>query len=241
MAEGVKYDVGLTCCGVAVAADEAEVQRVMTSRRLTADAQAREWLRLSHLYTDPSWMELCLQRARRMALAVKEEQEIMAMIGGSVDFAETAPRHRRPADGLAERHFEWLGERYKVPVEVVRDGIASLARSGYISPDAEQQAALRRGLGIAVNSAERNSRAPWVRWIGSDDALNYLIDSLWEMELIYCSGGRRDKWKTLCGVFLRSDESCYEPTIKGCHCRNDAKRRSIDEAILNSLRFVKST
>lgn len=234
------YGAGLVCCGVAVEADAAAVQRVMTSRRLSADEQAREWVRLSHLYTDPSWVEQCLHHARRMATAVQEEREIMAIIGGGVDLPCVGGRRRMPADGLAERHFEWLGERRRVPLEVVRDGIGSLARSGYISDDAEQQAALRRGLGIAVNSAERNSRAPWVRWMGGDDALNYLINSLWEMELIYCSGGRRDKWKTLCGVFVRQDETLYETTIKGCRCRNDAKRRSIDEAILDGLRFVSS-
>lgn len=240
MQEGRKYDESLTCCGEVVSADAAEVQRIMTARSLSADRQAREWLRLSHLCTDPSWIETCLQNARRMAEAVQEERAIVALLGDSVDFAEGDGRRRRPADALAERHFEWLGARRKVPVEVVRDGIVALARGGFISDDAEQQAALRRGLGIAVNNAERNSRAPWVRWMGGDDALNYLIGNLWQMELIYCSGGQRDKWKTLCGVFLRADDTRYETTIKSCRCRSAVKRRAIDEAMLNSLRFVSS-
>lgn len=238
MEDGATYEVELTCCGETVRADGAEVQRVMTAHALSAGEQAREWLRLSHAFVEPAWMELCRRNARRMAEAVREEREIVEMLGGSVDFAVAGEGRRRPADGLAERHYEWLGARHKVPLEVVRDGITALARCGFIGDDSEQQAALRRGLGIAVNGAERNSRAPWVRWMGTDDALNYLIDSLWAMELIYCSGGRRDKWKTLCGVFLRADGSCYEPTIKGCRCRNAAKRTTIDEAILNGLHFV---
>lgn len=232
------YEVELTCCGVAVRADAEAVQRVMTQHSLPAGEQAREWLRLSHAYADPGWMELCRQRARRMAEAVQEEREIMAMLGGSVDFASAEGGRKRPSGELAERHFEWLGARKRVPLEVVRDGITALARCGFIGDDADQQAALRRGLGIAVNGVERSSRAPWVRWMGTDDALNYLVDSLWKMELIYCSGGPRDKWKTLCGVFLRADDTCYETNIKGCRCRNETKRSTIDEAMLNGLRFV---
>lgn len=238
MDEVPTYDGVLTCCGEVVAADAAAVQRVMTSHLLTASQQGREWVRLSHLYPEPQWIEECLRAARRMAAAVEEERAVMEVLGGGVDFAEPAGRRRRPADVLALRHFEWLGERRKVPVEVVRDGIVALARGGFISDDAEQQAALRRGLGIAVNNAERNSRAPWVRWMGSDDTLHYLVASLWDMDLIYCSGGLRDKWKTLCGVFLRADATLYETSIKSCRCRNDAKRRAIDEAILDGLRFV---
>ena len=238
MDEECTYDGLLTCCGERVVADGAEVQRVMTAQCLPAERQAREWVRLSHVYTEPEWIEMCLKNARRMASAVQEERAIMSIIGGSVDLEEPPGRRRRPGDGLAERHFEWLGERHRVPLEVVRDGIVALARSGFISDDAEQQAALRRGLGIAVNSVERTTRAPWVRWMGADDALNYLISGLWELDLIYCSGGLRDKWKTLCGVFLRADETCYETSIKSSRCRNALKCRAIDEAMLNGLRFV---
>jgi len=241
MAEKGTYEREVTCCGVRVAADEAEVQRVMTLRGLSADEQAREWLRLQRRYADPAWMELCVQNARRMAQIVSAEREVLAIVGGSDGLALSATPRSVPSDALAQRHFEWLGDRRKVPVPVVRDGIEALARCGFISTDADQQAALRRGLGIAVNDAERHSRAPWVRWLGEADALNYLVDSLWQLDLIHCTGGRRYKWQTLCGVFLRGDGTCFEPSIKSNRCTNARKRTVIDEAMLNGLRFVSAT
>ena len=233
------YEVQLVCCGVAVGADVEAVQRIMTQQALTAEAQAREWLRLSHSFADPVWMEECRRRARRMAEAMREEREILTLLGDSVESASTGGAVERPVGELAERHFEWLGRQKKVPVEVVRDDIARLARSGFISNDMAQQEALRRGLGITCNPAERSERAPWVRWLGDADALHYLVTSLWEMGLIYCSGGERDKWETLCGIFLRRDGSFYQRRrIKSCYCRNARKRSAIDEAMLDGLRFV---
>ena len=70
----------VNCCGSVVAAEEAEVQRVMTAAGLFADAQAREWLRLAHEYTDPDWMELCMARARRAMQIVHDEREIGSQI-----------------------------------------------------------------------------------------------------------------------------------------------------------------
>ena len=173
-----------------------------------------------------------------MGEALQEERAILGLLGGGVGNVSADTGVRRPADGLAERHFEWIGGRKRVALDVVRDGITALARSGFIGDDAVQQAALRRGLGIALNPAERSSRAPWVYWMGGADGLHYLISSLWDMELIYCSGGVRDKWETLCGVFLRPDGSRYERKIRGCRCRSETKRSTIDEAMLNGLRFV---
>ena len=238
MPEKGTYRCEVTCCGVRVPADSAEVQRVMTDRGLAADEQAREWLRLARRHAEPAWMELCMQNARRMAQIVSAEREVLAVVGGSDNLALPMVSRQVPADSLAQRHFEWLGDRRSVPVAVVRDGIAALAQCGFISRDADQQAALRRGLGIAVNDIERHSRAPWVRWLGEADALNYLVDSLWQLELIHCSGGRRYKWQTLCGVFLHSDGTCFEPSIKSNRCTNARKRTVLDEAILNGLRFV---
>lgn len=238
MREASTYEPALECCGVRVRPDEAEVQRVMTLRGLDASAQACEWLRLGRVYPEPEWMERCVARARRMAALVRGEQEVLEVVGGSVDLSTAMAGRRFPSGPLAERQFEWLGDRRGVPVEVVRDGIAQLAARGFLSRDAEQQAALRRGLGLTVNAAERSSRAPWVRWMGEGDALNYLVDSLWQLELIHCTGGQRYKWQTLCGVFLRSDGSRFEPSIKSNRCTNNAKRRAVDEAMLGALRFT---
>ena len=228
----------IRCCGVETQADVAEVQRLMTEHGLTAAEQAREWLHVERQWPEPSWMEQCIGAAERMKALVEREQAVEAVVGAGVDSAIAADGRRRPQSALAERQFEWLGERQGVPVEVVRDGIERLAACGFLSREAEQQAALRRGLGWALNASERSSRAPWVRWTGEGDALNYLVDSLWQMELIYCSGGRRYKWQTLCGVFLRGDGSRFEPSIKSNRCENEKKRRAVDEAMLDGLRFV---
>ena len=214
------------------------MQSVMTELGLGPAAQAMEWLRVGRSLPEPQWMETCLAAARRMKAIVEGEREVLAGVGGSEWFAEGAGPAVEPVGEWAERQFEWLGERRGVTVEVLRDGIAALARQGYISPDAGQQAALRRGLGVTVNAAERTSRAPWVTWLGEGDALNYLVDSLWRMELIHCNGGQRYKWQTLCGVFLRSDGSRFSASIKSNRCTNAAKRRSIDAALLDGLRFV---
>ena len=230
-------DLSIRCCGDALAPDEAEVQRVMTQHGLSFAEQAGEWLRLARQWPEPSWIERCMAAAERMTALVERERAVEAVLGTDVDLAMAVDGRRRPRSAWAERQFEWLGERRGVPVEVVRDGIERLAARGFLSREAEQQAALRRGLGLALNATERSSRAPWVRWTGEGDALNYLVDSLWQMELIYCSGGQRYKWKTLCGVFLRSDGSCFEPSIKSNRCGNREKRKAVDEAMLDGLRF----
>lgn len=234
------YDVMLRCCGEEVKADAAEVQRVMTRHGLTYRAQGREWIRLSHAFCEPSWMELCRRQARRMVEAMADERELVAALGGGVDFASTAEGAPRPVEALAERHFTWVAKQPKVVVEMVSGGIMNLARGGFISDDMEQQAALRRGLGIALNAAERTSRAPWLYWLGGDSGLHYLIKTLWDMHLIYCSGGERDKWKTVCGFVLHADGSPFEPKLRACSRAGEQTRRAIDDAMLKGLRFVET-
>ena len=229
-------DGQIACLGQWVSPSVPEVQRLMTAHGLPAGEQAALWLRLARQYPEPAWMEQCLAAARRMAALVEGEREVMERLGAGEGFALGADGLRRPVSPYAERHFDWLGASRGVLADSVRGGIASLAARGFISRDAGQQAALRCGLGLTLNAAERQQRAPWVRWLGDADALNYLVDSLWERELIYCSGGRRMKWQTLCGVFLRADGSRYEPSIKSNRCTNTTKRRIIDTAFLNGLR-----
>lgn len=235
----VAYGDTVECCGRPVAATVEAVQSVMTAAGLDAAGQAREWLRLAHRRPVPSWMEECTSQAERMRDLVQRERAVLAAVGGGVDLELAGSVRQRPAEPCATSHFEWLGERYGVPLEVLRDAIAALARLGFIAPDADQQAALRRALGVAVNSAERTSRAPWVRWMGGADALHYMVGSLWDMGLLFCAGGQRDKWKTFCGAFVDADGRCFnKENIRSYRCRNAAKRRVIDEAILNPLRFV---
>ena len=227
------------CLGRQVEASVPEVQRLMTAHGLPPGEQAALWLRLARQYPDPDWMEQCLVAARRMAALVEGEREVLERLGSGDGFALSADGLRRPVSPYAERHFEWLGESRGVLVDSVRGGIAAWAARGFISQDAEQQAALRCGLGLTLNAAERQQRAPWVRWLGDADMLNYMIESLWEQQLIYCSGGRRLKWQTLCGVFLHADGSRYEPSIKSNRCSNTEKRRIMDTAFLSGLKSLR--
>ena len=178
------YDVMLRCCDEEVKADAAEVQRVLTRHKLSYREQGLEWIRLSHEHCDPAWMELCRRKAQQMVDAREEERELLAALGVGVDFASTPEGVQRPVDTLAERHFTWVAKQPKVVVEMVSGGIMNLARGGFISDDMEQQAALRRGLGIALNAAERTSRAPWLYWLGGDSGLHYLIKSLWDKAIV---------------------------------------------------------
>lgn len=227
-----------TCCGQRVQATEETVQALLTARGLTAAEQAREWLAAGRSLAEPRWMQTCVAHAREMADLVVQEREVLELLGGSAQAAHTGRQSPPDPTGLAERRFEWLGDRKGVALGVLRDGIAELARMGYVSPDAGQQAALRRALGATASVAEANSRGPWAVWLGEADALNYLVESLWQMGLIHCPGGQRYKWQTLCGAFLRADGSRFPSSIKNNRCTNPLKRQSIDEALLNALRFV---
>ena len=240
MEASVKYEGTVLCCGMRVAVDTTEVQSVMISHGLPPSEQAREWLRLARLYPDPVWMELCRVKAQAMVEWVRSERELLGELNEGDHYASTPEGRLCPLSPHAERHFEWLGDRHGVLVEVVRGGIAKLAGQGYISLAMEQQEALRRGLGLMVSDAECRSAAPWVRWMGEGGALNYLVNELWELGLITCTGGRSRKWQTLRGVFLRADGTCFGPSIKSNECRNEEKRRDMENCLLKSLRLVVS-
>ena len=121
---------------------------------------------------------------------------------------------------LAPRHFVWLGDRHGIHVEVLRACIASLAEADMIATDWGQREALRRGLGVTVNDDERRADAPWVLWRGPADVLWLVVEGLWRLELITCSGGRQQKWRTATGVFLRADGSPFDLTLKNSRCTN---------------------
>ena len=132
----------VTCCGQVVSLDASEVQRIMCERGLSPAEQAQEWLRLMRRHAEPEWMELCMRSAERMAALVRAEREVQAVVGTTVDSASGGEGRRMPSEGLAPRHFEWLGAQQGVRVDLVRTAISSLVQMGYIGSDAEQQAAL---------------------------------------------------------------------------------------------------
>ena len=134
----------------------------------------------------------------------------------------------------ADAHFVWLGDRHGVLVDHLRDGIAALAAAGLIAAD--QQEALRRALGLCVNEVERRTPVEPVVWLGPVDMLWLLVDELWALELITCAGGRQQKWRTACAVFLRADGRRFGLTLKNSRCTNTAKRDLMERALLGGLR-----
>ena len=221
------------CCGMHYPADVDLLQRVMTEQGVPLERQKGLWLDFLRQLPDPRWAAQCLDRAEALHVLLDRHRRLLDATG--VKSATAALPAATPVEALAPRHFVWLGEGKGVLAEQLRGGIAGLARRGIIANDSGQQDALRRGLGLMVNDQERRSPQPWVRWLASSDMLNYLIDSLWQRGLIYCVDGRRMKWQTLCGVFLRADGTLYRPAIKSNRCKNPQKRREIDTAILDGL------
>lgn len=230
----VKENV-VECCGELLPADADLLQRVMTRRRLPLEEQMLLWRSLYRQWPDPAWARVCLERARDISALLALDRSLFPPTDHS---ASTADASEKPLSPTVERHFVWLGDRYAISAEVLRNGISQLASAGLISTDRDQQTALRRCLGLALNEQERSSDPPWVLWIGPADMLNYLIDSLWELRLIHCPGGNRLKWQTLCGAFLRADRSRFPASIKSNRCTNPEKLKTLDRALLSSLRLL---
>lgn len=180
----------------------------------------------------------CVERAELMVRLKQREDAVMQALDSRAQTPTSIKEDEVLAGELAERQFSWRGAERGVHIDVLRDGIRDLANHGFISRDIEQQVALRRALGVAVNETERNSRGQWVVWQAEQDSLNYFIDSLWQMQLIGCPGDRRYRWHTLCGAFLRADGRRIDRSIKNNICRNPSKREAIDKAILAGLAFV---
>lgn len=222
-------------CGELLPADADLLQREMARRRLSLEEQKEQWRSFSHQWVDLVWVRLCLGKVRE----IDELQALeKSLFPNSVKSASTVAAPERPMQPTVERHFVWLGDRRGVGTEVLRNGISQLAAAGLIAVDNDQQQALRRCLGLALNEQERSSDPPWVLWLGPSDMLNYFVDTLWRMELIHCAGGNRMKWQTLCGAFLRADGTRFVPTIKSNRCTNPEKIKVLNRAFFNALNII---
>ena len=224
------------CCGELMPADADVLQRFMTRKRIPLEEQMALWRSFYRQWPDPEWTRICLRRVRDIKSLLELDRKLFP---DSVDSAIPAMVRQKPLSSTVERHFVWLGDRYAIGVEPLRDGISRLASAGLIASDRDQQTALRRCLGLALNEQERSSDPPWVLWLGPADMLNHLIDTLWQLDLIHCAGGNRLKWQTLCGAFLRADGSRFTPSIKSNRCTNAEKLKTLDRAILDAMRFLR--
>ena len=225
-------------CGQAVEADVEVVRRLMADSGVPPEEQVGLWVGLWRQWPDPGWGEQCMAEAERVEALLKRAAALAHTAhGGTVAQAPAAAAMDKVFTPFAERHFVWLGERKGLTTEILRNGIAGLARIGMIRSDRGQQDALRRGLGLTLNDAERNSDAPWVDWLGPADMLARLVDRLWEMDLITCAGGRQQKWRTATGVFRRADGTRYDLTLRNSRCTDSGKLSLLDEALFSGLRF----
>ena len=226
------------CCGEMFPAEVAVLSQAMTQRRVPLERQRQLWLDFYRQYPDATWAEKCLDEAERISRILERERRIAAKIptsGNSATSPDTPPTAPSP---FAQRHFMWTGDRLGVRAEHLRDGIRRLATGGLIDSSMEQQDALRRGFGLMLNDTERSTPQPWVKWLGDSSQLNYMVDTLWHMQLIHCAGGERQKWRTLCALFLDADGHPYPAAIKSNRCRSKEKREMIRRFILDELAFV---
>lgn len=219
--------------GQVVPAETGAVRRLFVERRTPPEQQKELWMSLWRQLPDPEWGERCMAEAERVDSLLRRAA---ALRGTPLPAADGQQGVAVPM--AAERHFVWLGDRLGLRVEHLRDGIEGLARIGMIGTDQGQQDALRRGLGLTVNDDERQTAAPWVVWLGPADMLAHLVDSLWDLGLVTCAGGRQQKWRTATGVFLRADGTRYDLSLKNSRCTNSEKLKLMERAMLGGLRFL---
>lgn len=226
------------CCGEYFPAEVPILSQAMTQRRIPLERQRQLWLDFYRQYPDAAWAEKCLDEAERIGRILERERLIKAKFPTTDNSTASADTPQTTPHPFARRHFMWTGDRLGVRAEHLRDGIRRLATNGMIDNGMEQQDALRRGFGLMLNDTERTTPQPWVTWLGDSSQLNYMVDTLWHMHLIYCAGGERMKWRTLCGLFLDADGQPYPAAIKSNRCRSTAKRGMIQRFLLDELAFV---
>ncbi len=213
--------------------DRALLEHLIGLDRVPLEAQPALWQGFARDYPVAGWVRECQAQIRLLFELCDEARRISTRI----DSASSVPAPVQPLGTPAERHFLWHGDRMGITVDILRDGIQNLALKGIIHNSEVQRRALRIGLGLTLNADERTLAPQWVVWLGHDDMLRHMIDTMWNLDVISCAGGQREKWNTLCGLFVRSDGSRYKRKIKTNICTNPDKLRLLDTAILDSLRL----
>ena len=217
--------------GQTIPAEVAAVRRLFAEQRTPYEQQKALWVDLMKQWPDREWGESCLAEAEGVEQLLRR-----AVVLGVLPPADVDGRTPVPVDSLAERHFVWLGDSTDLRTEHVRDGMEGLARIGMIGAGSQQEA-LRRGLGLMLNEVERTTAAAWVVWLGPADMLAHLVNSLWDLGVITCAGGRQQKWRTATGFFLRADRTRFDLSLKNSRCTNAAKLDLLEKAFIGPLRF----
>ena len=210
-------------------ADAAVVRRCLAEEGTPPEQQPELWMALWRQWPDPLWGEVCIAEAERVAALLRREAALSAPVPqGDVSAGQGG------GNAPVDPHFVWLGDRRGVLVDHLRDGIAALAAAGLVAADRQDD--MRRALGLTVNEVERRTAVSPVPWLGPVDMLSLLVDTLWDLGLITCAGGRQQKWRTATAVFRHADGSPFKLTIKNSHCTNAAKCDLMERAILGGLR-----
>lgn len=214
--------------------DRALLEHLIGLDRVPLEAQPALWQGFARDYPVAGWVRECQAQIRLLFELCDEAHAISARI----ESASSVPAPVQPLGTSAERHFLWHGDRMGITVDILRDGIQNLALKGLIHNSEAQRSALRIGLGLTLNADERALDPQWVVWLGHADMLRHMIDTMWNLDVIGSAGGQREKWRTLCGLFVQPDGSRYKPKIKTNTCTNPDKLRLLDTAILDSLRLA---
>ncbi|MBQ2029814.1 MAG: hypothetical protein II484_02920 [Bacteroidaceae bacterium] len=235
-------------------AETAFVRRCFAEEGTPPERQIDLWWDLWRQWPDALWGEVCMAEVDRLETLLRREAETRRDVAAQglymsnpklpVKMEQPKPDNslnssnsyseNNHAVAAVDTHFVWLGDRHGVLVDHLRDGIAALAAAGLIAAD--RQEALRRALGLCVNDVERRTPVEPVVWLGPVDMLWLLVDELWALDLITCAGGRQQKWRTACAVFLRPDGRRFGLTLKNSRCTNAAKRDLMERALLGGLR-----
>ena len=215
--------------GRRIPAEAAIVRRCIAEEGTPPEQQPELWMALWRQWPDPLWGEVCVAEAERVESLLRRA----AALSGSIPAGDESVLPLVSAVP-ADTHFVWLGDRRGILVDHLRDGIAALAAAGLVAADRQDD--LRRALGLTVNEVERRTAVAPVPWLGPVDMLWLLVDTLWELGLITCAGGRQQKWRTACAVFRRADGSSFGPNLKNSRCTNVAKRDLMERALLGGLR-----
>jgi len=213
-------------------ADIAAVRQLLDEEGTPPRVQVEVWLALWSLNYGPRWALQCMAEAERLADLMEREAAVRSRLAALQASAGAAAV---PPTLPPRRCYYWLGPRLGVKSDRLNECILNLAAASLIAHSREQLDALRRGLGLTLCAAEEGTTPPWVYWLGPVDVLWLLVDGLFRLGVIDCSGGPRMKWRTATGIFLHADGSPFDTTLKNSRCTNPEKHKLLQNLVFTPL------
>lgn len=213
-------------------ADIEAVRRMLDEEGTPPEVQVEIWLTLWRKNYDPAFSLQCMVEAERVTALLEREASVRSRMAA---LQASSGAVGAPPAMPTRRCYYWLGHRLGIQPDNLRACIANMAEVSLIDRSREQQDALRRGLGLTLSAAEEGTTSPWVYWLGPVDVLWLLVDGLFNLGVIDCSGGPRMKWRTATGIFLHADGSPFDTTLKNSRCTNPKKRDLMQRLVFAPL------